>query len=199
MSFSGLQKNKQQNIQAFHILFELFYQDAYRTAYLITKNPSSAEDAVQEAFVKAFSNLDTLKEPSKFGTWIKTITARCAIDTLREQKRLITVDEVMDIPANNFICSMTLPMPETEAERNEMKAKLLEVIDSMKTIYRQVIILKYYMDFDNQQISETLGIPLGTVKSRIYRALEILYSKIRSDKSFPLPVNYSNIKREGSL
>ncbi|HHV56484.1 MAG TPA: sigma-70 family RNA polymerase sigma factor, partial [Firmicutes bacterium] len=67
---------------ALRVLFELFYEDAYRSAYMITRNQHQAEDVTQEAFLKAFNHFDTLAEPKKFGAWLKSIVVRTAIDLL---------------------------------------------------------------------------------------------------------------------
>lgn len=192
-------QSKNKDNKAFQVLFELSYDEVYRTAYMITQSRTMSEDAVQEAFLKAFERLDTLKEPKKFVSWIKAITARRAIDMLRQQKRLTLLDDYADYPINDCISPALLPQPETEAERRELKAKLREVIRSLDAIHRQVIVLKYYLGFDTREIAQILDLPPGTVKSRLHRALKILNSKISSDKSFPLPAYNTMIKKGGTL
>jgi RNA polymerase sigma-70 factor (ECF subfamily) len=191
-------KSKYKDNKAFQVLFELFYDEVYRIAYLITQSRTMSEDAVQEAFLKAFERLDTLKEPKKFVSWIKSITARCAIDILRQQKCLTVLDEFADYPNGDYISPAVLPQPETEAERRELKAKLREAIYSLNPIHRQVVVLKYYLGFDTREIARTLDLPPGTVKSRLHRALKILNLKISSDKNFPLPVYKTITKKEGT-
>ena len=191
-------KSKYADNKAFHVLFELSYDEVYRTAYMITQSRTTAEDAVQEAYLKAFEHLDSLKEPKKFFSWIKSIAVRCAIDILRQQKRLTMLDNFSDNPSGDYVSPALLPQPETEAERLELKAKLREAIHSLNDIHRQVVVLKYYLGFDTQEIAQALDLPPGTVKSRLHRALKILNSKISDDKSFPLPAYNTMTKKGGT-
>jgi RNA polymerase sigma-70 factor (ECF subfamily) len=198
--FKIVNRSKNKDNKAFQILFEMFYEEVYRVSYLITRSPSLAEDATQEAFLKAFERLDTLKEPRKFGAWVKAIATRSAVDILRQLKHMVTSQDISELSTDDYFPQVKLPMPETEAERRELRAKLLEAIDSLTPVHRQVVVLKYFLDFDNQAIAETLNLPLGTVKSRLHRALKILNCKLTEDENFPLhSKTIAQIQREGSL
>ncbi|WP_422447136.1 RNA polymerase sigma factor [Thermoanaerobacterium sp. DL9XJH110] len=198
--FKIVNRSKNKDNKAFQILFEMFYEEVYRVSYLITRSPSLAEDATQEAFLKAFERLDTLKEPRKFGAWVKAIATRSAVDILRQRKHMVTSQDISELSTDDYFPQVKLPMPETEAERRELRAKLLEAIDSLTPVHRQVVVLKYFLDFDNQAIAETLNLPLGTVKSRLHRALKILNCKLTEDENFPLhSKTIAQIQREGSL
>jgi RNA polymerase sigma factor (sigma-70 family) len=113
---------------------------------------------------------------------------------------MVTSQDISELSTEDYFSQVKLPMPETEAERRELRAKLLEAIDSLTPVHRQVVVLKYFLDFDNQAIAETLNLPLGTVKSRLHRALKILNCKLTKDENFPLHSKViAQIQREGSL
>ena len=73
-------------------LYHQYFNKTYRTAYLVTGDHQMAEDAAQEAFFKAFSNLDALRDLNKFGSWVNVIASNYAIDMLRKKKKMIFTD-----------------------------------------------------------------------------------------------------------
>lgn len=160
--------------KAFQVLFELFYKEAYHSAYLITRNREQAEDAAQEAFLKAFKRLDTLQEPKKFGAWIRSIAARSALDILRREKHLLSTDEPEHLGHDLPLFSSGFPLPELEAERSELRSRVREVIASLKPAHQHVLVLKFFHDLDDPEIAKLLDIPVGTVKSRTHRALQLV-------------------------
>ncbi len=156
---------------------------AFRTAYLITGDASEAEDAAQTAFVKAWSALDRfeiaprsfrrlsndeeLPEPS-FRPWLLTIVANEARNRRRSAMRHPTVelDDALDHTGSDP------ESPESIAEANERRETLVAALNQLSDSDRQVISMRYVLDLSEQEMANALGVPRGTVKSRLSRALQ---------------------------
>jgi len=179
-----IRKFRDKDSKAFQILYEMFYDDVYRTAFLITRDHPLAEDATQEAFMKAFEKITTLNEPKKFSSWVKSIAARSAIDIMRSRKRLSVIDDVSDYKSEDFIFENPRFLPEEEVLEREFKKQLQQAIYSLNPIHRQIIVMRYYLDLNNQEIAGILDLPLGTVKSRLHRALKNLMVVVKNLEEF---------------
>ncbi|KKM10336.1 hypothetical protein SY88_14130 [Clostridiales bacterium PH28_bin88] len=169
--FKFVMSSQKKNIKAFQVLFELFYEDAYRSAYLITRNQQQARDAVQDAFLKAFKRLDNFQEPKKFGAWISSIAALNALDLLRREKYIVPVGEPEELGQAVPLIFSGFPLPEQDAERGELRSRVREMVASLKPAHQQVLVLKFFHDLDDLEIAEMMEIPVGTVKSRLNRSL----------------------------
>ena len=189
--FNMVERSKNKDGKAFQVLFELFYEDVYRTSYFITRDPSLAEDATQEAFCKAFQKLDTLRESKKFGPWVKSIAARSAVDILRQRQHLTVVEDITGFSQDDYINNIPQLLPENEVVKHELQAQIKEAIYALSPIHRQVIVMKYYLSLNTREIADTLNLPIGTVKSRLYRALRQLEISLQSENNY--------IGEEGSL
>ena len=131
----------------------------YLTALAITKNPHLAEDAMQEAFVKVLKNYDTLRSFEYLTTWITRVLINECKRVLRKHKKEQTVD---------FI-------PETQSiDFNDEEIMFFDMISNLSVNDKTVVTLRFFNGYDLNNIAIILGIPLSTVKSRLYRALEKL-------------------------
>lgn len=144
------------------------YKDSlYIMALAILKNETDAEDAVSNAILKAYENLNQLKAFHKFKPWILTVTKNEALKI--RKKRLI-------LPGNETIEALMKPVQEHYDE-------LWDVLEEMKEEYRLVIVLFYYDDLSVRDIADILDIPVGTVKSRLSRGKAILKAALgRGDR-----------------
>lgn len=158
--FSMVERSRNQDSKAFQVLFELFYEDVYRTSYFITRDPSLAEDATQEAFCKAFQKLDTLRESKKFGPWVKSIAARSAVDILRQRQHLTVVEDITGFSQDDYINNIPQLLPENEVVKHELQAQIKEAIYALSPIHRQVIVMKYYLSLNTREIADTLNLPI---------------------------------------
>lgn len=163
---------------ALRVLFELFYEDAYRSAYMITRNQHQAEDVTQEAFLKAFNHFDTLAEPKKFGAWLKSIVVRTAIDLLRREKRFVFSDELEGESGEAGLYPAAFPLPEEELERAELKAVVRQAVAALPAKQQLVVVLKFYHGLKDPEIAQVLQVSVGTVKSRAHRALLTLAKRL---------------------
>jgi RNA polymerase sigma-70 factor (ECF subfamily) len=160
------------NLDAFNELV-LAYQDrVYNLAYRILGDPASAEDATQEAFISAYQHLPTFRGGSFLSWLMRTVANRC-YDELRRRKRRPAVSwesfGEMDEEANPFLVNGH-PTPEEAAQEAELTHLLQMAITSLPPDQRVVLVLSDVEGMDYAAIAETVGIPVGTVKSRLARA-----------------------------
>jgi RNA polymerase sigma-70 factor (ECF subfamily) len=134
-----------------------------RIAWAMLGQESDAWDVLQGAIEQAWRHRRQLQGgPAAFPGWIRRIVVNRAIDQLRSRKRLILLD-----PAALPEGEPTLPVPEADLEARA----LWEELKVLEPGQRQVLVLRYLADLSLQEIADEVGIPLGTVKSRLYRAL----------------------------
>lgn len=176
-------RKKQDEVELYKILFETYNKKVYRVAYYILKNEEDAKDIVQDAFIQAFSKIDTLTDKGKFESWICTIAANLSKNQYNKKKKeLLVEDDSKIIP---FLYNDTdLDLPENILENRELNKYILEQINSLDSHYKQVLILYYYLEQSYDEISKSLDISIGTVKSRLYRAKSLIKDNIKRYKDF---------------
>lgn len=155
--------------QSFKELYKTYYKRIYSCCFGILKDMGMAEDACQEAFIRAYEKIDTLKDKSKFGAWVTSIATNYAINMYNRNKRNISIGntEMMD-----FIYRDTNI---DEFNKLESKESIFNAIQRLKPREAELIILRYYWDLSEMEISELLGLPIGTVKSTLYRGRRKLH------------------------
>lgn len=146
-----------------------------------------AEDVAQDAFVRAFRSLDRLKEPTAFLGWLIRIANNTATDHLRSRKSTVSLDALGDsvasVPLNRS--GVTYPDYQEHVERNEEVEQILSVLSTMPDRYREVITLKYLLGMDGREMACRLGEPEGTVRNRLFRALEKLRENLQVKAQTP--------------
>jgi len=159
---------KEHNFKLSESLFETFYEKTFRAAYYITRDIPLAEDATQDAFVRAFEKIDQLRDSSKLGPWLAVIAANQARYLLNNRQRYHTVSE----PYHFEIASDG--NEGTIEEIVEQKILMKNLLENLPIEYLEVVVLKFYYDLKIDEIASVLGIKPGTVKSRLYRAKQEL-------------------------
>ncbi len=151
---------------AFATLVERYDRAVYHLAYRTLQDPEEARDATQEAFFKAFRSLRTFKPGSKFSTWIFAITYHACCDRLNRRKRYAG----SELPER----ADPSPGPEDRAIALDDARRLRAAIDALPEKYRTAITLFHLQGKQYEEIAEVLGLPLGTVKTHLFRAKEQL-------------------------
>jgi RNA polymerase sigma-70 factor, ECF subfamily len=134
-----------------------------------------ALDLTQEIFIKIYGSLSRYRPEFKFSTWIYKIAHNAAIDHLRRsagrERSLITGSEndCYDLPIESQGLS-----PEQQSEREERRIEIETVVRSLPTAYRELVVLRHSQDLTYEEIVEVTGLPLGTVKNRLFRAREMM-------------------------
>lgn len=171
-----IKKCKKGSREAFNILFSRYQSQVINIAYSMLSNQEDAYDAAQEVFVKVYRSIESFKEQSSFTTWIYRITANVCSDILRKRQRdgnVISLnqytDENKDIDIEDESASVEYNM-----ELSEKQVAVRDAINELKEEYRVIITMCDIEGMSYDEISEMLGIPNGTVKSRINRARNVL-------------------------
>ncbi len=167
---SLVEKIKQKNTDAFVKLYELSYQSLYYLSFSILKNKEDAEDALQDSYMKILQKIDELKDGKAFFVWAKRITYSICIRMLEKKKP----DSVSDDILSNYCDENDEHNPEGVLMKQELENSILSVIDQLPALLRSTVIFKYYDDFKIEQIAEIMDCPVGTVKSRLYTAKNML-------------------------
>jgi RNA polymerase sigma-70 factor (ECF subfamily) len=157
--------------RAFAELFSQYKNLVYKTAYLMLGEPQEAEDALQEVFLRVHSSLNSY-QPSKgaFTTWLYRITVNYCINQTRKRRlRFLPIAQVHP----GYIPSQ--PSPESRLDNEDAVARAM---CGLSAKLRAVVVLRYYWDMPYAEIAQTLGIPLGTVKSRLNAALSALRAEL---------------------
>jgi RNA polymerase sigma-70 factor, ECF subfamily len=151
---------------AFATLVERYDRAVYHLAYRTLHDVEEARDVAQEAFFKAFRSLHTFKPGSKFSTWIFAIAYHACCDRLNRRKRYSN-EELPDAPDAG-------PGPEAQAIALDQARRLRDAIDRLPEKYRTVITLYHLQGQQYEEIATVLDLPMGTVKTHLFRAKEQL-------------------------
>jgi len=152
---------------AFGRLVEVYQRPVYNLAYRMLGNALEAEDAAQEAFVRAYTKLHTYSLERRFSTWLLSITSHYCIDRLRRRRvTWLSLEE----PLPPGMLTSELGLPEDAVLRAEARDEVRHLLDGLEPSYRLPIVLRYWHDQSYQEIARTLGVSVGAVKSRLHRA-----------------------------
>lgn len=132
-------------------------------------------DVTQEVFIKVYNSLDRYSSEYRFTTWLYRIAHNAAIDHMRRHAvnpRSIETESADG--SYELQIESPLPSPETERERSEWRAEIEAVVKCLPSAYRDLILLRHSHDLSYDEIAEVTGLPLGTVKNRLFRAREMM-------------------------
>jgi RNA polymerase sigma-70 factor (ECF subfamily) len=152
---------------AFSRLVQAYQIPVYNLAYRMLGNAQEAEDASQEAFLRAYKRLNTYQPDKKFSNWILSITSHHCIDLLR--RRRFQWLSVEDDPAVAWLSSDE-EQPDDAALRRERSEEVRTLLDRMEPGYRAPLVLRYWHDLSYKEIAETLELTEPAVKTRLHRA-----------------------------
>ena len=167
---------------AFAGLVGRYRAKVFSLALRMVGNYEEAEDISQEAFINAYTALDTFRLGDKFSSWIYRITTNLSIDHLRKRRhREISVDAPSNPEGDMYIqLPDTTNDPERRAIEAEFKAVVEKAIQELSPTYKAVVILRHVHNLSYEEIAGVMKIPLGTVKTRLFRAREILKAKVQA-------------------
>lgn len=137
----------------------------YKTAFLYVKNKEDALDIISDTVYKAYISINKLKEPEFFNTWLTRILINNALDFIKKSRKVTALDENHSAESSN--------------QNNEEILDLHKAVDKLNDKYKTIVILKYFQDMTLAEIAEVLKCPLGTVKTYLHKALEMLRIELK--------------------
>lgn len=158
----GAQAGSASDLEA---LFRAHWSRAYRAAYLVVHDAGAAEDIAQESFLAAVRNLDRFDRRRPFGPWLHRIVVNRAIDWSRARSLRSEVALAEDPAAERFA-------------GDGIDDRLLEALRSLSPEHRAVIVLRHLLEYTPGEIAHALGLPRGTVNSRLRRGLDQLKERL---------------------
>lgn len=179
-----VKKSLQGDMAAFEELVLKYQNKVYALAYRYMGNEEDAYDMTQETFLKAFRSLRTFKGDSSFGTWLYRVATNVCLDELRRRKRKIiplSLDEPLATEdGDEMEKDIVDPSPGADIiyERREFSEYIYTLLNQMKPEHKMIIVLRDMMDLSYEEIAQVLNCSVGTVKSRLSRARNILRKKI---------------------
>ena len=153
---------------AYEEIVKRYQQIAFRTAYVITGSAADAEDAAQEGFVKAYRALGSFRMGADPRPWLLRIVANEARNRVRSSHRRHGLELRL---IEGFRPGDAAPSPEAAAVATEDRRRLLDLVNALGEEDRMVISSRYFLELSGEETAAALGIPEGTVKSRLSRAL----------------------------
>jgi len=161
--------------EAFAKLVEAYQAPVYNLAYRMLGNPTDAEDAVQETFLRAYKRFETYDASRKFSSWILSIASHYCVDRLRRRRgNWASWEELMSwrwVPDER-------PRPEERALQREQEDLVGHILDQLPPQYRLAIVLRYWYDYSYLEIAQITQSTQSAVKSRLHRARQMMAVKL---------------------
>jgi RNA polymerase sigma-70 factor (ECF subfamily) len=166
--------------EAFARLVETYQTPVYNLCYRMLGEATAAEDAAQETFWRAYQNLKRYDTSRPFITWLLSIAAHHCIDQQRKRRLpLLELDEFPDLD----IADNNIPSPEKSFSSNQENNALHELINKLNPQDRATVILKYWYDCSEEEISQMLSLSVSAVKSRLHRSRRLLAEMLSANQA----------------
>jgi RNA polymerase sigma-70 factor (ECF subfamily) len=157
-----IEKSLAGDMQSWGEIVTRYKQAVFGVALHILGNPADAEDAAQDAFIRAYQGLSTYRSDlGKFSTWLFTITANICKNKQRREGFFSRLRRISKIPGGED--------PARATARDERAQRLRDALQELDESYRLPLVLRYYQDMDYREIAQALQLPEGTVKTRLHR------------------------------
>lgn len=182
---------KQNDQKAYAELMKRYWEPVYfMLLRMVNNNKDDAEDLTIEAFGKAFKNLEQYSTNFAFSTWLFKIASNNAIDFLRrnkEHKGLVSLNKPIDNDGGEDLSTLVKGTgldPEESIIKKQNVEKIRAIIEKLKPNYREIVELFYIEELSNEEIAKRVNLPLSTVKTRLFRARDLLLTIVKRQKNF---------------
>ncbi len=154
----------------------------YRVAFHLTRGKADAEDLVQETYLQAVSHYDQFTPGTNLKGWLTRILYNLFVNRYHRDKRMVSLDQTVDEAGTAWVDSLQGgdPGPEKEVLRTELQGKVTEALSALPEEFRTPVVLVDIGGFSYAEVAEILSCPVGTVRSRLFRARAILAGKLRT-------------------
>lgn len=179
-----IQKARAGDQLAFGQLVVAYQTPVYNLAYRMLHNANEAEEAAQEAFLRAYKYLRSYDPNRSFKTWLLSIASHYCIDRLR-RRRINWLPLKEEIATAQKLAPHS-PNPEAVVAQQEQEEKIQELLEVLSPTDRAAITLLYWYDYSYEEIAETLDLTTSAVKSRLYRARRALADKMEGEMCYAM-------------
>ena len=172
-----VERARRGDIGAWETIVRTYQGLAFRTAYLLSGNAADAEEAAQDAFVKAYRALGRFRRGAELRPWLLRIVANEARNRRRSaarRERLAVRAAAEDRPGD------AVPSPEAALLTRESREGLLAAVERLSDDHRDAVVCRYFLELSEAETAAALGVRRGTVKSRLARALERLREEVEA-------------------
>ena len=158
----------------------LRYQDrGFSLAMRLLRNREDAEEALQDAFIRAYNGLGGFRQDAKFGTWFYRIVYNVCLTRIDRTRTFPTQETVADVDEDIALeVAGDGPTPIDELEQRELAVFVRTEVGKMPDHYRVVLSLFYLQELSCEEIGEVVGLPVGTVKTHLFRARSVLHNQL---------------------
>lgn len=171
---------------ALGLLYDKYRTQAFRTALAITRDSSAAEDILQESFLRLYASAERFDEERLLGPWLYRVVVNLSYNWVTRRRRwLAPLESVID-----RLKAGPSSSPEKVMEQNDLQQIVHEALDSLRFEHRVVLVLFYLGGFSLKEVAYILGLPEGTVKSRLHYGRERLRARLEGDSRVPRGVIY---------
>lgn len=175
-------------------LLGAYHRRVYHQCLRMLSNPDDAAEVTQDALTKAIQHVDGFKGDSRFGTWLFRIAMNVSISHLRRRKvrQAASLDKQASADAGSdqaadlkaLLSQRREPQPDQSVEQREQVELLMAALDRLEANLKGVILLRDLQGMDYQQIADVMGVPVGTIKSRLFRArLALREAMVQQDQA----------------
>jgi RNA polymerase sigma factor (sigma-70 family) len=167
-------------VASYAVLVDRYKDSAMTLAFRMLKNREEAEEAVQDAFVRAYRGLGKFEGESRFGTWLYRITYNVCVSALRTRASEPVMTDFDETGAES---SSTCPSPPAQAELNDTFRCIRKILETMPARYSSILTMFYLQELSLAEISGITGEPIGTVKIHLFRGRDILRKRLLKEYS----------------
>ncbi len=163
--------------ESFELLVRKYQDRLYNTLVHVTGSTHEAEEVAQDAMLQAYAKLNTFRGNSSFYTWLYRIAFNQSVSRNRKKRPRVSLDQIQ---ANAGVDPPDASeRPEARIERTERSQQVHDALNQLSEEFRTILVLREMEDCDYETISEMLGIPIGTVRSRLHRGRTMLRDYLR--------------------
>jgi len=180
-----LQRAKEGDLKAFEEIYQMYHRRIYNAVYGMLGDPDDAQDVTQDVFMRLYDALPTLRADEAFSTYLYRIALNLCRDRARRKKRVRF--QSMDTPRaddEGDVEPMEFPdggkLPEEILTADELQRRVREAVLTLSNDHKAVIVMHHFQGMEVNDIARILGVPTGTVKSRLARGRDQLHRKLRS-------------------
>jgi len=177
------------NTETFHELIRPYERSVYLMALSMLRNEAEAEDAAQDAFIKAYRNLNRFRSESRFSTWLIAIVLNEGRARLRRKQPTLTdsIDDTTEGSVTPAQLTDWREIPSESLERQEIRTLIRRALAELPLAYREVFVLREIEERNVQETAETLGITVASVKMRLHRARMMLQKQLAPQLASAVP------------